>query len=61
MNDFKGEQFWSPSGYFIVVRPHVGGTGGWIVRVLNFATWKHRERQFLTESDARKYADLWRI
>jgi hypothetical protein len=54
------EQFLSPSGYYIVVAPDVSGEC-WYVRVLDFATWKHRRDEFDTESAARREADRWRL
>lgn len=52
--------FLSPSGYYIVLAAEIGREG-WYVRVLDFATWKHRRYEFPTESKARAYADQWRL
>lgn len=68
---FKGDNFdplttlfSSPSGYWIVTAREIGpngATGLWYVRVLDFATYKHRRFDFPTEAQARTEADLWRL
>jgi hypothetical protein len=50
----------SPAGYWIVVRPEIGKPV-WIVRVLNFASFKYVTHEFPDETAARSYADMWRI
>lgn len=50
----------SPSGMWVVLRA-LEVPGFWIVRVLNFATWKHTEVEFESEAAARKYVALWMI
>lgn len=54
------EQFASPAGYWIVLRPEIGAPG-WIVRILNFASFKYRKLAFDTEAEARYEANKWRI
>lgn len=56
----NGEAFWSPGGYYIVVSPEIGADS-WYVRILDFATWKHRRFNFPTEMQARTEADRWRL
>lgn len=55
-----GSAFWSPSGYYIVAAQLVG-SATWYVRVLDFATWKHRLLPFGTEAEAFAEANRWRI
>ena len=55
---FKG--FWSEGGLWICVRPEIGRPG-WIVRVYNFATWKHKTLTFETEKEARTEAVRWML
>jgi len=43
--------FWSPSGYYVVTRENIGGDG-WIVRVLDFATWRHKVFKYPDEARA---------
>lgn len=54
------ELFESPTGMYIAIRPAFD-KDGWIVRVLNFATWQHQTYAFPDEAAARRYAVLWRI
>jgi hypothetical protein len=54
------ETFWSPAGYYVAVRQDIG-TDAWLVRVLNFVTFKHRTFTFPDPAAARSHADLWRI
>lgn len=54
------EGFLTPSGMWVVLRP-LGEPDFWLVRVLNFATWKHTEVEFESEAAARKYVALWLI
>lgn len=63
MSAFKAheyEAFFSPSGMWVVLRA-LDAPDFWIVRVLNFATWKHTEVEFESEEAARKYVTLWSI
>lgn len=55
------DRFWTPTGLYVVVREIIGSGGFYVVRVYNFATWKHREVEFEDASAAMRYADLWRI
>ncbi len=52
--------FFSPSGLYIVCRENIGAEG-YVVRVLNFATWKHQSVTFDTAEAARRYASLWSL
>lgn len=63
MSIFKApETFWSPSGKYVVIRPHVDPASSvWIVRLLDFASWQHVTKPFKDEASARKYADMWRL
>lgn len=54
------EAFESPAGYWIVIRPEIGKPV-WLVHVFNFVSFKHRKYEFHTETEARTYADMWRI
>lgn len=54
------EAFESPAGYWVVLRPEIGKPV-WIVRVLNFVSFKYLKHEFHTETEARTYADMWRI
>ena len=48
------EGFLAPSGMWIVLRP-LDVHDFWLVRILNFATWKHTEVEFESEDAARRY------
>jgi len=48
----------APSGYYVIVRPEIG-LDGWVVRVLDFATWAHRRMVFPDETAARTEALKW--
>lgn len=50
----------SPSGMWVVLRA-LEEPDFWGVRVMNFATWKHTEVEFESETAARKYVALWLI
>lgn len=54
------DRFWSPNGLYVVIREHIGKPG-YSVRVLNFATWKHREFTYPDAATALREAALWRI
>lgn len=54
------DAFFSPGGYYIIVRQDVS-EAYWVVRVLDFADWKHRRDEFPTEAKARAEADRWRL
>lgn len=54
------EPFFTPIGYYVVTAQEIG-SDVWYVRVLDFATWKHRRFDFPTEVEARTEADRWRL
>lgn len=54
------DRFWTPSGLYVVVREHIGKPG-YALRVLDFATWKHREFTYPDATSARTQAELWRL
>ena len=56
------EIYETPIGMWVVIRPNFGIEGdGWTIRVLNFATWKHRTFNFATEAEARHELVRWLI
>ena len=55
--DFK-EAVLAPSGFYVVLREAIGRPG-WVVRVLDFALWKHREFRFPDEASARTEFTRW--
>ena len=54
------EMIGTPAGYVLVLRQEVGADH-WILRVLNFATWKHLKYSYPTEAEARTAYDMWRL
>jgi hypothetical protein len=63
MSDFKAapyEGVLNPGGLWVVLRQDIGSTD-WIVKVYDFANWKHREFRFPDEASARRYFVSWLI
>lgn len=54
------ELYAAPSGYVIGLRREIGSTD-WLVRVLNFATYKHVIMRFAGEHAARAEYARWCI
>jgi hypothetical protein len=54
------DRFWTPNAMYVEVRPHIGKPG-YLIRVLNFATWKHREFTYPDAATARTQAELWKL
>lgn len=52
------ELYAAPSGYVVGLRREIG-TGVWLVRVLNFATYRHVCKRFETEAAAREEYAKW--
>jgi hypothetical protein len=52
------DQFWSPAGYWVVLFQY---GDRWLVKVHNFATFRHTGTEFETEAEARRHCDLWRL
>lgn len=59
-DDVPRSAFLAPSGYYVVMRPDIG-RDGWVVKVYNFATWKHREARFADEATAHGYYVQWTL
>jgi hypothetical protein len=58
MEPFKGQ--WSPGALYVCVRPEITGPG-WVLKVYNFATWRHKTVIYATEAEARTAAGWWLI
>lgn len=52
------ELYAAPSGYVVGIRREIGSTD-WLVRVLNFATYKHLAFRFADEAAARVEYFRW--
>lgn len=58
--DVPRKMIGNPDGLVIVCREEIGAPG-WIVRVLNFATWKHLKYSYATQAEAEREFLKWSI